>query len=695
MLAREATALGLVIRGQSPGAVLADGPLPAWYRACLWSRLASAVLLEIAPLSGASADEWYAALLEIDWSGWVAPGARFAISHSGTHPGVANAMHAVFRAKDAIRDHYRRANRSLPDVDRDAPDVQLHLHLGPQGSAFYLSLSGAPLHERGYRVSGVEAPLKETLAAAVVLGVGLPEQRPAVLLDPCCGSATLLIEAVWVLADVAPGLMRRRWGFERWPGHCATDWNALLREAEQRRATGLAARLPRVAGHDADPDALRAARACVAAAGLTKHVHLERRDIAELTALGSEGGLLLANPPYGERLSSVDAARFLYRCLGRRLRARCAGWRAAILAGSIEHLDELRVADYAQLRLRNGPLTMFLRVVTVPDRPDPEWPALRVRSEVQVGDEARPLANRLLKNWKQLRPDKAGWRAFRLYDADLPEFNVAVDLYGDRVHVQEYAAPATVDADKAAHRLQVALEAIAAVTGRRRDDIVLKVRSRQKGRQQYERRDERGQLFEVEEQGARLLVNLEEYLDTGLFLDHRPMRIRLQELCRDRHFLNLFCYTGSATVHAAIGGARSSLSVDLNPRYLDWAEANLALNGYSTHRHRLVRADVLAWLDRGGDQFDVIFMDPPTFSNSKRSPNVLDVQRDQVEMVQGAMRHLARDGVLVFSNNYRRFQLEESISRDFDVRDITAATIPADFARNPRIHACWEIRHRG
>ncbi|MFZ5722726.1 MAG: bifunctional 23S rRNA (guanine(2069)-N(7))-methyltransferase RlmK/23S rRNA (guanine(2445)-N(2))-methyltransferase RlmL [Pseudomonadota bacterium] len=705
LLADEVRALGVQVERTGRGAVVGVAEREALYRSCLWSRHANHVLLRITTLADGPADALYARLKDIDWDSWLQPGQRFAISVSGSSEHIANSQHAVFRTKDAIVDWFAGQGLSRPVVDRERPAVQLQLHLDAKESALYLNLNGAPLHERGYRVSTVEAPLKENLAAALVVWAGVGRHavsgRPAVILDPMCGSGTLLIEAAWVLGDVAPGLLRTEWGFTGWQQHDPRLWEQVRNEALARRARGAGRAV--LIGYDSDPRAVRAAQTNIAAAGLSGQIHVERQSLAVLRRTGRldvANGFVLVNPPYGERLSADDAVPYLYRCLGRRLRATVPGWRVAVLASQVEHLDEFRIAGYEQHRCHNGPLACFARVFTVPAQPEAEWPPFRLREgDVQypLAAEGEALANRLRKNEKQLRPwlDREGIRAFRLYDADLPEFNVAVDIYGDRIHVQEYAAPSSVDPEKAAHRLDVALDTIAAVTGRNRKALALKIRSKQKGAQQYRRQGDRGDLYEIEEHGARLLVNLTDYLDTGLFLDHRPLRQRLQTLCRDKHFLNLFCYTGAATVHAALAGARSTTSVDLNPRYLAWAEANLALNGFSSAQHHLVRADVMEALRKGGDQFDVIFIDPPTFSNSKRTANVLDIQRDHVDLLRASMRHLARDGLLLFSNNYRRFRLDEGLLAEFDVRDITADTIPPDFARNPKIHQCWEFRHRG
>jgi 23S rRNA (guanine2445-N2)-methyltransferase / 23S rRNA (guanine2069-N7)-methyltransferase len=273
----------------------------------------------------------------------------------------------------------------------------------------------------------------------------------------------------------------------------------------------------------------------------------------------------------------------------------------------------------------------------------------------------------------------------------MPEYAFAIDLYQDWVHVQEYAAPKSIDPQKAQTRLFDALGAIPIALGVDPKKVVLKRRERQAGTRQYERQGEQGAFMEVSEAGVRLLVNLTDYLDTGLFLDHRRLRTRLQREASGKRFLNLFCYTGAATVHAAKGGARTTTSVDLSRTYLDWARRNLALNGLS-ERHQMVQSDVMAWLEEARDEYDLIFIDPPTFSNSKRMEGIFDVQRDHVRLLDLAMARLAKQGVLYFSNNFRRFRLDESVAARYEVEEITLQTIDQDFARNERIHRAWRIQ---
>jgi len=290
---------------------------------------------------------------------------------------------------------------------------------------------------------------------------------------------------------------------------------------------------------------------------------------------------------------------------------------------------------------------------------------------------------------------------FRVYDADMPEYAFAIDLYGNDQRwacVQEYAPPETVALDAARGRRDEALAVLPEVLGLPAERIVMRVRRRQRGGEQYEKVGEEAQFHTVREGPYRFLVNFTDYLDTGLFLDHRITRRRVGELAAGRAFLNLFAYTGTATVHAVGGGATTSMTVDMSRTYLDWAKRNLALNDLAGPQHAFLQADCLGWLDEQSRaperRYGLIFVDPPTLSRSKRMEREFDVQRDHVPLLQMAGRLLEPDGVIVFSNNFQRFKLDPAVQAEFDVEDISRATLPEDFARNPKIHVCFLLRQR-
>lgn len=328
-----------------------------------------------------------------------------------------------------------------------------------------------------------------------------------------------------------------------------------------------------------------------------------------------------------------------------------------------------------------------------------EMPQLDPATARAAGADA--FENRLRKNLAHLNKwaRREGVTCFRAYDADLPEYAVAVDLYESRwAVVQEYAAPPSIDAAKAQLRLAAVLALVPEATGVAPAAVFLKLRERGKGGARYATQaaaEPSGQYHEVREGAARLLVNFTDHLDTGLFLDHRPVRFWIQEHSKGARFLNLFAYTGAATVHAALGGAESTTTVDLSRTYLDWAANNLRANGLELGpAHRVKQADCLAWLKQDLGPYDLIFMDPPVFSNSKRMDGVLDIQRDHAWMIDDCLRMLRRGGTLIFSCNLRDFALDPGLAERHAVKDWTKPSIPPDFARNPKIHKCWFIQHQ-
>jgi 23S rRNA (guanine2445-N2)-methyltransferase / 23S rRNA (guanine2069-N7)-methyltransferase len=304
--------------------------------------------------------------------------------------------------------------------------------------------------------------------------------------------------------------------------------------------------------------------------------------------------------------------------------------------------------------------------------------------------------NRLKKNLSKIQPlmTKQGVTSYRVYDADMPEYSAAIDIYeGKFISLQEYAPPATIDPDAAEMRLQELVDATERVTGIDRDFIFVKQRREQKGTDQYEKQGATGKFYIMRENGLMFMVNFQDYLDTGIFLDHRPVRAMIKELAQGKRFLNLFCYTGTATVHAAAGGAVSTVSVDASSTYLDWAIRNMQMNGFEGMNHFFYKSDCIDWLKETRDSFDVIFCDPPTFSNSKMR-SMFDVDRDHPRLIHSAMRHLSAEGVMVFSTNFRKFSLDPELEEEYDIENITPQTIGDDFERDQKIHYCFLMRHK-
>ena len=701
VLAEELALLGASDIRERSHDVKFQGTLEAGYRACLWSRTASRVLLSLGSIDAGSSKNLFDAMKRIDWREHLAPGATLACDCSGGNESIRHTIYGSQLLKDAVCDSLRDSTGERPNIKPERPDVLLHLHVEGRTALLSVDFSGESLHRRGYRTEGGRAPLKENVAAAVLLRAGWPdiESRGGVLVDPMCGSGTFLTEAALIAADAAPALEREYFGFTGWRGHDAALWEALRTEARARRA----ARPPRrcIFGADIDADAVRMAIANGERAGVAAWLHLEKRALGDAQAPRADSGLVVTNPPYGERIGAESGLPELYAELGRTLRDKFKGWQAAILTGNPTLARNLGIYAKRTHRVFNGTIECRLLRFDLNEARE-QRPPEAVRADWSSRPGAQMFANRLRKNLERLGSwaEREHIECFRVYDADMPEYAFAIDVYGRdprHVHVQEYAPPKSVNPEGARERRREVLSVLPEVLSVPIAWVHSRVRKPQRAGEQYEKRALTAERHAVQEGGLKFWVNFRDYLDTGLFLDHRMIRQMLRDWAKDTDFLNLFCYTGSATVYAAAGGARSSVSVDMSNTYLDWAHENLALNGFGGPEHELVRADCLQWLESQavwGLRFDLAFVDPPTFSNSKRMEGVLDVQRDHVGMIRRTLRLLRPGGRLVFSTNYTRFQLDTEALADLRVEDIGAATIPKDFERNPRIHRCFVIRFK-
>lgn len=714
LLTHELSALGATGVRETPAGVFFTGGRATLYRACLWSRLANRVLLPLSEFDAADPDTLYRGLKEIPWPTLFAARRSFAVDFHGQTPAIRNTQFGAQRSKDAIVDSFRDSGHARPNVDRRQAEIRISVQLFKGRARVALDLCGGSLHQRGYRTRAGEAPLKENLAAALLLRADWPGMaaRGGALVDPMCGSGTLLIEGALMAADCAPALHRDRFAFEAWLSHDARQWEAVLGDARLRASRGFERTLPEIRGYDADPAVVRYAQANIAAAGLQRHVRVSCRPLAELRRPSHRplpDGLVICNPPYGERLGEKAALRHLYQRLGQVLHDEFDGWEAAVFTADLELGRAIGLRSHRQYSFYNGALKSSLLLFTLRDnrlrdaplqsesRESPQTGDPMTAAPVSLSDGATMFANRLRKNRRHL----ASWvrrnavDCYRVYDADMPEYAVAVDVYADWVHVAEYAAPPGVDPAAASLRLEEVRSAIPVALDVPPERIVFKQRQRQRGNSQYTRQASSEHLLAVKEGEAVLLVNLRDYLDTGLFLDHRPLRRRLAEEARGCDFLNLFCYTGSATVHAALGGARSTTSVDLSNTYLDWLRSNLARNGLAETRHHLIRDDVGEWLQRDGDTFDLIFLDPPSFSNSRRLDDTFDLQRDHAGLIRAAMRRLRPGGVLYFSSNKRKFHLDPAVAAAFSCEDVTRQTLDPDFRRGRTPHVCFRLTHAG
>ncbi|HDR1883769.1 TPA: bifunctional 23S rRNA (guanine(2069)-N(7))-methyltransferase RlmK/23S rRNA (guanine(2445)-N(2))-methyltransferase RlmL [Pasteurella multocida] len=700
LLKVELTDLGAMDCQITQGGVHFHADEETQYRVLLWTRLASRILLPIVTCKVYSDLDLYSAVVGQNWLDYFDEKAHFMVDFNGTNREIRHTQFGAMRVKDGIVDYFERVGKPRPNVDKSQPDIRIHAYLNREELVISLDLSGDALHMRGYREDTGKAPLRETLAAAIVLRSGWQLGTP--LMDPMCGSGTLLIEAAQMQANIAPQLHRLHWGFDFWKGHNQQAWDKVKGEAiELAEQAFNQNQKANFYGCDLDHRVLQKAKRNAQNAGVAHLIQWQQGDVAALkNPFVEEKGTVICNPPYGERLGTTPALIALYSVFGQRLKQQFADWNVSIFSGEPALLDCLRLRSHRQFKAKNGPLDCVQKNyhisarTTASEENTQNLPEIdRTLTSAQV---AVDFANRLQKNSKKIEKwaKQQGINAYRLYDADLPEYNLAVDRYDDHIVVQEYAAPKNIDENKARQRLLDAVTATLQVTGVETNKLILKVRQKQKGTNQYEKLANKGDYFYVNEYGAKLWVNLTDYLDTGLFLDHRLTRKMLGEMAKGKDVLNLFAYTGSATVHMALGGAKSTTTVDMSNTYLNWAEQNLLLNELEGKQHKLIQADCLQWLARCDRQFDLIFVDPPTFSNSKRMEDSWDVQRDHIKLMTQLKRILRPNGTIVFSNNKRGFKMDvEGLETlGLSAVDITAKTLPLDFERNKQIHNCWVVR---
>ena len=693
LLVEELTKLGVTDAKPVQAGVKFTASNDLVYRCCLWSRLASRFVRVLAEFNCNDDMDLYLASSAVNWIGHFHSSKRLVVDFNGTNREIRNSQYGAMKVKDAIVDHFEKKNLPRPSIDKENPNLRVHVRLHRDKALLGIDMVGGGLHLRGYRPKSGRAPLRETLAAAIVLRSGWNEELK--LLDPMCGSGTLLIEAAMMAANMAPGVKRQSWGFESLEDFEPETWAEIKSEANVQARRGVKKTVARFWGMDNDESVLKTARENARRAGVDTLIDFSQADASNCKRPeGFETGVIVSNPPYGERLGTEPGLIALYSEFGAQLKAEFPGSQASIFSSSDELLSCLRMRADKQFKLNNGAIACIQKNYSISLSGARSDSGDNV-TQIQV---APDFSNRLKKNiakiGKWARKEKLD--CYRIYDADLPEYNVAIDQYLDHLVIQEYAAPKDIPEEKAKKRLTDIIRASIQVTGIKANNVVLKVREKQKGRQQYQKLAQKSETLTVVEYGVKLSVNLHDYLDTGLFLDHKLTRRQIGQMAQGKDFLNLFAYTGSATVHAACGGAKSTTTVDMSNTYLDWAKQNMQLNGQVGRQHRFEQADCLQWLEHCDKQFDLIFIDPPTFSNSKRMEQSFDVQRDHIQLMKNLKRLLKARGKIVFSNNKRHFKMDiEGLGElSLVAENISHKTLPMDFARNKHIHNCWVITHK-
>jgi 23S rRNA (guanine2445-N2)-methyltransferase / 23S rRNA (guanine2069-N7)-methyltransferase len=690
LLAQELKELGAEQVIQKPEGVYFSASLATAYDICLYTRLSTRVMLKLAEGDAANKTELFNSAASIAWSELFSSEQTFAIDFVGISDEIRNSQFGALTVKDALVDNFRDQGHERPSVSKIAPDISFQARLLKEKVVIYLDFSGRGLFKRGYRQNTGAAPLKEHLAAAIITRSGWLDDTSKPLVDPMCGSGTILIEAISMAANYAPGIEREKWGFSVWTGHDADVWHEKLSAAKLSSQLGIEKLKAKVFGVDIDRRVLQTAQENARNAGLQRFIEFSCKDINQLKNAFGQQGTFLFNPPYGERIGELPELVENFVILGQNLKKQFVNWRVAILTANTELLTLMKLASYKRYKFRNGPLDCQFALYNLDDKQ-----ASGFNSDAEFDQKESAFANRLLKNRKNLKNwlKKENITSFRLYDADIPEYNVAVDLYNEYLVIQEYSAPKDIEPEKVARRLQEVIYFAPKVLEVPTDKVIVKTRAKQKGTDQYQKIDKSKQSIIVQEYGAKLKVNLWDYLDTGLFLDHRKTRQIVAKKSKNKSLLNLFAYTGSVSLQAALHGAESITTVDMSNTYLNWAQDNFALNKITNHKYQFVQANCLTWLKENKAKFDVVFVDPPTFSNSKRMEDSFDVQRDHIALITDAVNSLAENGELIFTNNKRNFKMDfDAIEAlNLQVKSITDLTRDKDFQRNKHIHNSWLI----
>ena len=690
VVARELADLGYEGQIVQGGRILFRGPAPALCRANLWLRSADRVLLRVGSFEARDFEQLFERTRELPWERWMGAEAAFPVTGRSVKSQLSSVPACQRCVKKAIVERLLSAHRvaTLPET---GPTYAVEVALLEDAATLTIDTSGPGLGKRGYRPLTGMAPLRETLAAGMIMLSFWRPGRP--LIDPFCGSGTIPIEAALIGRNMAPGLTRR-FTAETWPALDGQLWQGARDEARDLARENLPLR---IIGTDIDKDALSPARYHAARAGVGDDIHFQQRAFEDLSS-NHQYGCVICNPPYGMRSGDLAEAERLGRLMPDVLR-RLDTWSHFILTAYPNF--EALIGQQADRRrkLFSGGLEVTYYQFHGPKPPPQQATGTRPGRAAFGGisehgsRQARMFADRLIKRARHLRKWPArGITCYRLYDRDIPEVPLVVDRYGPCLHMAEYDRPHDRTEAQHADWLDLMVRTAGEALGVGESDVYLKRRRRQRGPAQYERVSDESRVIDVVEGQLTFNVNLSDYVDTGLFLDHRITRQMVRDSAAGRRMLNLFAYTGAFSVYAAAGRAAETTSVDLSNTYLDWARRNMAANGFSGPEHRYVRADATAFLADCPDRpsYDLAVVDPPTFSNSKMTSGTWDVQGGHSALLGRLGRLMTPGGIVFFSTNFRQFKLEATCLDWAHVREISRQTVPEDF-RNKRIHRCWRI----
>lgn len=660
-------------------------------RMLMWTRLANRLYLKLDSQICANKKDLYNSISAIEWHRLCNDiPSTLTIKFNGTNDELKNSHFSSQVCKDAICDQMYEEFGKRPKMVKKDAHLMVYARLKHKQLDIYQDVTGHSLHQRGYREQNTLAPLKENLAAAILMRAKWPElsKQGYNLIDPMCGSGTLLTEGWQMACDLAPNLQMKSHALFSWKHFDSHHWTQLMIEAEGRAEAGLEAFRGQLIGVDHHKDSIALANENLERVQHNKRISFQYQTLDKFK-IPPRNNLVVCNPPYGVRLQKNHLSS--WQQLSTWLEQKAQGAQAAVLTPDASKGWLLGFRENHVYALMNGALPIQLRLFEINKANKLSAPKDQL---FVLPASAQMLANRLKKNLSKLTPwaERNGVEAFRVYDADIPEYSFAIDKYRNHINIQEYQAPKTIAESKAKVHLEQAMLAVQSVLQPVTDKIHLKTRQKQKQNDQYNKLDIDAARFVVNEGDRKYLIDLGKYLDTGLFLDHRWLRNQIQKTAKDKSVLNLFCYTGAISVAAAVGEASEVTSVDTSKTYLKWCEENFKINQLRT-KHEVLRADVMKHLTFDKTLHDIIIADPPTYSNSHSRDSDWDVQRDHVELIEACAQKLKPGGVIYFSNNFRKFKLEESLQDRFVIKNLSTKSMDLDF-KGSRIHQCYLLERK-
>ncbi|QCI16032.1 bifunctional 23S rRNA (guanine(2069)-N(7))-methyltransferase RlmK/23S rRNA (guanine(2445)-N(2))-methyltransferase RlmL [Buchnera aphidicola] len=684
LLEKELLFLGAKNLNIKNGGIYYEGDEFLLYNSLMWSRIASRIFLCIKKFNINNITDLYHNIYSINWTKIFDVNYTFLVNFKGTNSIIRNSLFGSLIIKDAIVDQFKKKLSCRPNINLNKPDIRIKSLLLNNTIHIMLDLSGESLNKREYRKFHHITPIKENLAAAIVLNSGWNQKIP--MIDPMCGSGTLLIEAAMIASDRAPGLTRSKWGFQSWKQHNKKLWDNIVKTAQERFKIGKKKCFKNYfIGYDYNPEIIKKAQINASNAGLSKIIHFFTQDLNDLknTYNKKEKGILLCNPPYGERYKSENQLLGLYVQLGITAKKYFSNWKLSIFSSSIFLLKFLQMQSYKEFLLKNGSLSCIQKNYEIFFK--------------NIDIKNTEYQDRLRKNFKKLKKwaDLEKIQCFRVYNADLPNYNIVVDVYDQWVVIQEYKAPKLIHDKKSFKRLCHAIYYTKKILSISINRIILKIRKKNKNKTQYNKLFNSNTFILIQEYYAKFLVNLVDYLDTGLFSDKRLIRKLLGSMSKGKDFLNLFSYTGTATVYAGLGEAKSTTSVDISNTYIRWSKRNMSINNLTNSKNIFIQSDCINWVKKNKKKFDLIFINPPTFSNSKKMHQSFDLKRDYLDLMTDLKKILNNKGYIIFSSSTKNFTIDINHLNKIKlhVKNITKKTQSKDYLKNSKIYHSWLITH--